>query len=319
MSQAQPQQQQAQAPVVPAKGTPEYVKHMAAKWDASQAARVTESKPQPADQPAKPQKPEGIPDKFWNAEKGEVDVAGLAKSYTELEKGRGKAPQQKPVEQPDDDAAKKHAETKTKLEADVTAIKANKEAKPEDVKKAEEALAAHVKTAPADAAQDAVTKAGLDWNALGSKLRDSGNLEETDYAALEKAGIPREVTQGYVEIVKEAVAQAVERSETYVGGKPKLDAIMARAATELTPAEKTLYNAQLASKEWKNALDVLKNRFGDETDQEPKGQILNGTSGGSSGGFANKQEMVKAMSDPRYKSDAAYRATVRNRVAISKF
>jgi hypothetical protein len=36
-------------------------------------------------QDTKPTKPEGIPDKFWNAETGEVDTVGLAKSYTELE------------------------------------------------------------------------------------------------------------------------------------------------------------------------------------------------------------------------------------------
>lgn len=31
-------------------------------------------------------KPEGVPDKFWNAATGTVDVAGLAKSYTSLER-----------------------------------------------------------------------------------------------------------------------------------------------------------------------------------------------------------------------------------------
>lgn len=35
-----------------------------------------------------PERPDYIPEKFWDAEKGEVRIDGLAKSYTELEKNR---------------------------------------------------------------------------------------------------------------------------------------------------------------------------------------------------------------------------------------
>lgn len=42
------------------------------------------------DEGNKPQRPEHIPEKFWDAEKGEVRVEELAKSYVELEKGKEK-------------------------------------------------------------------------------------------------------------------------------------------------------------------------------------------------------------------------------------
>jgi len=38
----------------------------------------------------KPAKPEGVPEKFWDAEKGELNTEALLKSYTELEKARTK-------------------------------------------------------------------------------------------------------------------------------------------------------------------------------------------------------------------------------------
>jgi hypothetical protein len=38
------------------------------------------------------EKPEGVPEKFWNAEAGEVDSVALLASYTELEKKLGAAP-----------------------------------------------------------------------------------------------------------------------------------------------------------------------------------------------------------------------------------
>lgn len=41
-----------------------------------------------------PPKPEGIPDKFYNAETGKVDYDALAKSYVELEKRQGKPAEQ---------------------------------------------------------------------------------------------------------------------------------------------------------------------------------------------------------------------------------
>jgi hypothetical protein len=39
-------------------------------------------------------KPEGVPDKFYNAETGKVDYDSLAKSYTELEKKQSQTPKQ---------------------------------------------------------------------------------------------------------------------------------------------------------------------------------------------------------------------------------
>lgn len=70
--------------------------------------------PPPAE---KPTKPEWLPEKFWDAEKGEVKTEDLAKSYGELEKKGSKKvepapPPKKDGEQaPEADAAKKAAES----------------------------------------------------------------------------------------------------------------------------------------------------------------------------------------------------------------
>lgn len=63
----------------------------AAKYQAQNAPPV-----EPPVEPIKAERPEHIPEKFWDAEKGEVRVEELAKSYAELEKGKVK---------PDDKAA----------------------------------------------------------------------------------------------------------------------------------------------------------------------------------------------------------------------
>lgn len=91
-------EQSAAAPA-PAVGTAEYNAAMTAR---AAAAGIETPAAAPA---AKPTKPEGIPDKFWDAEKGEVRVADLAKSYAELEKTRAPAAPAAPAPAADPAAA----------------------------------------------------------------------------------------------------------------------------------------------------------------------------------------------------------------------
>lgn len=93
-------------PAAPALGTPEYDAAMIAAADkrAADAAALASGTPPP---PAKAEKPEGVPDKFWNAEKGEVNYADWSKSTAELEKklSQGKPPETPPAGTPPDAAA----------------------------------------------------------------------------------------------------------------------------------------------------------------------------------------------------------------------
>ena len=101
-------------------GSDEYNKQMADKFDASQ-----ESTPEDTEEKVEiPEKPDGIPAKFYNKATGEVDYASLTKSYNELEKGRGKVkatPDATPKVNSDDAvvlAKVRHDEAKTKADAE---------------------------------------------------------------------------------------------------------------------------------------------------------------------------------------------------------
>lgn len=81
--------------------------------EAAMIAKVDAANQTPTPEvPQIPQRPEGVPEKFWDAEKGVVNTEALLKSYTELEKTRGKPaePQQTqaqatPDADPNDQAA----------------------------------------------------------------------------------------------------------------------------------------------------------------------------------------------------------------------
>ena len=72
------------------------------RLNAGEPRETTDAGPQGDDASGEPaQRPDNIPEKFWDAEKGEVNVDALAQSYKELESGRNKT-----EEKPEGDAEK---------------------------------------------------------------------------------------------------------------------------------------------------------------------------------------------------------------------
>lgn len=71
---------------------------------------------------SQPVKPDHIPDKFWDAEKGVVKVDEMAKSYAELERGKG---QQPAAQQGTNEAAKSAEEAAKAAGADTSKVDFN--------------------------------------------------------------------------------------------------------------------------------------------------------------------------------------------------
>jgi hypothetical protein len=95
---------------------------MVAKVDAAAAAAQQQAGVQPPAQeakPAVPQRPDNVPEKFWDAEKGVVRTDDLLKSYTELEAGKSKPAAEPPKEgeKTPEEAAKALADAKVNTEA----------------------------------------------------------------------------------------------------------------------------------------------------------------------------------------------------------
>lgn len=265
-------------PVTPERGAPEYNAAMAEKYDNQGGV------------PAKPERPENVPEKFWDAENGVVNFDAWSKSYGELEKKFSQGGQ----------------------EADPKVGEGNQES---NQPKTDE-----------QTAQEVVETAGLDWEEVTNHVNTTGQLTDEQRAALEKIGIPKHVVDGYLESVTIAVEAARNNTFAYVGdgdaeaGQSKLNAALEWASKNLSDEERAFYNQQLKSSTWKHAVDQLVARSGaaGPTGGEPQ-MLGGGEPAGSSGGFSSKTEMVKAMSDPRYKADPGYRNQVRQRVALSNF
>jgi hypothetical protein len=197
---------------------------------------------------------------------------------------------------------------------------------PEELAAAYAAATKKPDAAPADnadanaAAADAVKAAGLDLATLEAKVLESGTLEDADYAALEKAGIPRAMADAYIEGQKALGEALTARVQGHVGGKEVFDQMVSWAAAGgITAAEAEAFNSVIDSgseEQIKLALDGLKSKFVASGRNTPA-LIGGGRSGGATDVYESLPQMMEDMRDPRYAKDPAFRAAVEAKLSRS--
>lgn len=266
--------------VPPADGKPAADAHAAAmQKKVDEAGKAIEAGKQP--EGSKPQRPDGVPEKFWDAEKGTVKTDDLLKSYSELEKKQGSA---KPDEK-QDDGAKKAAED-------------------EVAKKAAEAAAA----------------AKLDLVPFEKEYAEKGALTDESYKALEAKGVTREMVDNYI-AGRIATAEKYERdvfAAASISGREQYESMVEWAKANLKPDELETYNKQVVATaaEAKLAVAGLKARYDAAVGSDPN--LVQGKGKGPSADiFRSVEEHKAAIRDPRYKKDSAYRAEVESKLARS--
>ncbi|EEE42853.1 capsid assembly protein [Roseibium alexandrii] len=163
----------------------------------------------------------------------------------------------------------------------------------------------------------------INFEEVWTSVAETGELNEQYKEAFTKVGIPPEIVTQFMELNQQAAQMQAQISTTYAGGQEALDGMFEWAKNNLPAEEIDAYNETLAGPNWRMALDSLKERtgMGKAAPQQPGMKLVDDTApaGPSSTAFASKNEMVKAMSDPRYREDPDYRDQVRKRVALSNF
>ena len=172
---------------------------------------------------------------------------------------------------------------------------------------------------PADAAKAAVESAGLDMASLEQKVVSKGALDDGDYAALEAKGISRDMVDRYI-AGQQAMAEAItNRVADSVGGWDAMQGALQWAAEGgITPEEAAAFNRQVEGADeagLKLAMAGLMARYNAAEGVQPR--LMGGSAATDGGGFRSSNELVKAMSDPRYNNDPAYTADVHKKLERS--
>ena len=242
-----------------------------ANADSVEAGSVTPE----GDESAAPVKPDWAPEKFWDAEKGELRTEDLAKSYAELEKGKAPDPDKADEDKTPDGDLNKSNEGEPPADQP-NAIQA---AQAEWAEKGE--LTGETYESLASAGLD---KATVDNYIAGAKLQQEAVFNEVYSLAGGTA-------ESYAEMMTWAAANLSDAEKASYD--KTLDDPAARSAT----VEGMYLKYQQAANAEGTQL------HGAATSASPAGS-----------GYSSSQEMMKDMSSPQYKTDKAFQAKVAQKI-----
>lgn len=246
--------------------------------------------PEGAVAPVVHEKPEHVPEKFFNKETGEVNYEAWNTAHSALE-SKFHEGSEKPAE----------GESKETPAGDKPAP----DGESPEVKKALETPAA---------------------TSAAESYAQNGELSAADYTALEAEGYTRDMVDAYV-AGKEAQASVItDAAFEPAGGEEKYGEMIAWAKDNLDATSKKAFNTQVSSGDpdvIRNAVTTLAAEYGKEATVE--GERTGGaTPSTNSSNFASRKEMSDAINkkgeDGRrlYDVDPAYRMEVTRKIGASR-
>lgn len=196
----------------------------------------------------------------------------------------------------------------------------------EAVPKTEEPIETRVsKAVEADQTlQDELGKKGIDFDALADEYYADGGLSEKSYDQLEKAGYPKSVIDAYITGLEATAKQFVADVYQHAGGQEEYEKI-ADFISKQNDGSAERFNDLVEKGDMAGirlALDGFKARMhaaNGYTGRSILGRSSNAGNNAGNMGFANRGEMVKAMSDPRYLRDPSYTKEVQDKTMNSSF
>lgn len=233
-------------------------------------------------------------------------VEELEKAYKELQSKLGK-----PREQQADE---------------VDAVDDSEPDDQEQDEEAEEPEAQSAKEIYGDFIGGRLEEAGIDFSEMNTRWQQSGELTSDDYQALEGAGFNRQMVDAYLAGINFQAAkdsalsmQQINDVKATVGGEQEYAQMMEWAAGNLSQEEITAFNEIINTQPMsavKLAVAGIQSRYTAAVGREPK--LLGGrTARRSSDVFESTAQVVEAMSDPKYKTDPAYRKKITEKLARS--
>jgi hypothetical protein len=155
---------------------------------------------------------------------------------------------------------------------------------------------------------------------LSSEYAEKGELDAKSYDALEKAGIPKNYVDQFIEGQKAIADQQSKSIKDMVGGADAYSDMSNWAADNMSEEEKTAYNTAVNSNDIetaKLAVVGLKAKFEKANGNEPNLVEGKGTITGQDG-YNSWAEVTAAMGDDRYQKDPAYQAMVQEKLSKSE-
>ena len=162
------------------------------------------------------------------------------------------------------------------------------------------------------------TAAGADQLVdLYQEYQQHGGLTDQRYQELQSQGFNRAAVDMMIEGQTARRELAKQRVANAVGGEEAISRAFAWASANMEAAQVDAINADLASASVDGQAAIIRGLI------QQSGAIQGNFASGQNAPVANapfssRQQMLEAMSDPRYKNDPAYQSEVMSRVSASR-
>jgi hypothetical protein len=195
------------------------------------------------------------------------------------------------------------------LEQHYTELRKNFSGKPEEKKE----------VAKEEDVKKVVENADLDWDKVSAEYTESGEVTAATREALNKAGIPDSVIDGYTTGLKSQQDAFTAEIYEVAGGQEQYEAIKAWADDGGIPKSELESLAGLDKNQLINSMYGIKARYEASNPVKNKVTRLTGeTQRVTSDSYQNQAQYIADVSDPRYKSGSRYQQTVDDKFANSK-
>lgn len=155
---------------------------------------------------------------------------------------------------------------------------------------------------------------------FSKEYTEKGQLSDDSFKKLKEMGYPKQVVSAYIEGQKALAERGTQSLMGDIGGENGFKEMHDWATQNLNQDEIDSYNSILDTGDQRQASFAVKGmfaRYKSASGNKPK--LVSGSqTKGSTQTFRSIAEMTRAMSDPRYKSDPAFRKDVERRLENSK-
>jgi len=170
----------------------------------------------------------------------------------------------------------------------------------------------------AEAAKAAAASVGVDMEALAAEFQEKGELTDETYKALEAKGLPKSLVDKHIDLLQMEATLLQQEVFTSVGGEDNYKSMIEWAATNLNEAEIDEFDKAVGStkEQIKAAVLGLLTKYQEATGQDPQ-SLIQGKANAGDDSFQSWAQVTKAMSDPQYQKDPAYRAMIQAKLSKS--
>lgn len=255
---------------------PGHIEKMLGKAKETQEAPVDET---PADEQQVAQRPDNIPEKFWDAEKGAVNTEALLKAQQDAEAALRKAQQGDTPENEGNETPNEGNET------------------PEDTSNQ----------------TSVVANASAEWDEKGEL--SEGTLKSLEGVGVSREMVAMYINgmQAVVSNLQSAAYGPFEGKDGYEAAANWAAENLSESEIKAIDVQLTSNNPDIVAEGAK----ALARRFQEEGPNEPHALRGGGNAGVTGDAYQSRSEMIRDMGDPRYRRDPAFRKRVEDKLRRS--